>query len=174
MEIKDLIRQKGWEDQTASYILTQLLDPIEVKDTTLYTSKKLTEILTIEEYRLVAGTLAAAAAQDPLAADAQGWLRSTGIDFSTDLTYGMLSQLKVAGNWTDSIFNRIVAIGRRSTNLLGGGTTDLQAVTTALNVAKLERDKQVALDTARNVFADFETALANWDGQGDAPQITLG
>jgi hypothetical protein len=83
-----------------------------VSDATLYTSKKLVEVLgDLEAYRLVAGTIAAAAAADPLVADAQGWLRSSGIDFSDPKTQKLIDQLAAVGKWPDDVRDRIKAIG---------------------------------------------------------------
>jgi len=99
--------------------LNYLLETEFIADTTLYTGKSIFNKLVAafgEEaaegyYRLVAGTLDAAAAQDPLVKDADSWLNSDGLDFSLPSTQRMIEQLAVLGQWPNEVRDVIKAMG---------------------------------------------------------------
>ena len=130
MSLSTLIQSiDGWQSKTAAELAATLnAETVEVRDGTLYTGKYLATILSLDDYRLVARTVAAAAQADPLVADAQGWLRGTGIDFSDPNSQSLIDALAAAGGWPDALKTTVKAIGIRFVspyvNDGGSGTVD--------------------------------------------------
>ncbi len=105
---------ENWRTKSPQEILSELQAvSIERTDDTLYTSKKVLLVLQDPDiYRLVAGTINAVAAQDPLVKDAQLWLGTEGMDFSTTLAQSMVDQLAIVGSWPNSVRDAIKQIGK--------------------------------------------------------------
>lgn len=115
---------------TPEQVLADLSQDANVLDGTLYTGKHLIKLLGLDAYRLMSVTISAVAAQDPLVADAQRWLGSTGIDFSDDSTQAMLDVLATVGNWPSEVLAAIKAVGRplRTKWTDYGGAGDLPTI----------------------------------------------
>lgn len=184
MSLKSLIAQLG-SDKTASELTTLLNAPsVAIPDNTLYTLKQLTKLLTIAEYRLVSGTIAAAAASDPLVADAQGWLRNGGLDFSDPNSQSLIDALAVAGSWPDSVRDIVKSVGVKHLSPFvhdgGTGVVSETEVQVALDAVRLEALKKQLLEEAsqqlnasiaasNDAWNTFVAAVEAWDGSGDPP-----
>ena len=90
---------------------------INVSDSTYYTSRYLVTLLGPDNYRLVSGSLAAIGSQDPLVKDIHQTLNTTGVDFSTELTQGMIDLLGANAGWSQELIDTLKAIGRSKTSL---------------------------------------------------------
>lgn len=164
MTLENIIRSlPNWTTKTAAELRFDLLAEVTKTDATLYTGKHVFNILgSVDSYRLVAGTIAAAAAQDPLVRDAQLWLGSTGLDFSSDSTQAMIDQLAVVGSWPAPIMTAIKRIGRpvvtKYADMGGSGEVPSEAV------IGLTASKAIKEDAAVDRLQAYREALASWDG----------
>lgn len=121
MSLIELIKQHASEAATAGdYALVASVlnaNDVDVVDDTYYTSRYLVTLLGVDTYRIVSGSLAAIGEVDPLVKDIHQTLNTTGVDFSTELTQGMIDLLGANAGWSQELIDRLKAIGRSKTSL---------------------------------------------------------
>lgn len=178
MTLSNIIQSlPGWESKDAKTILEDLSATVEKVDATLYTGKHVIKVLNDENlYKLVAGTLQAAAKVNPLAEDARLWLGSGGLDFSDEKTVKMIDELAIAGGWPVELTTALKRIGRPVVTVFAdkGGVGDLptqedvQSILDQLQLAELRQSKQIAAANRYNAYVD---AIDQWDGVTQEPVL---
>jgi hypothetical protein len=177
MALADIIRGiPNWTTKTAAELRADLLDEITGEDRTLYTGKHVVKVIGTDAYRLVAGTIQAAAEVDPLASDARFWLGSEGLDFSDQDTQDMLDQLAGVGSWPIEVLTALKRIGRPVqtyyTSQGGSGNVPSEAdISLALEALALEDAKQTMRNNAANRYNTYINAVDAWDGVGQGPVL---
>lgn len=121
MSLIELIKQHASEAATAGdYALVASVlnaNDVDVVDDTYYTSRYLVTLLGVDTYRIVSGSLAAIGEVDPLVKDIHQTLNTTGVDFSTELTQGMIDLLGANAGWPQELIDTLKAIGRSQTSI---------------------------------------------------------